>query len=78
MEYKDIPWNDIVIHKRDYTVFKDKYPVTEGHILFVPKNKTGPNLKNVTKQVMVGVMNGLKMDIVMLTILDKTLGRVQV
>lgn len=39
MEYKDIPWNDIVIDTRDYTVFKDKYPVTEGHILFVPKEQ---------------------------------------
>ena len=39
MEFKDIPWKDVLIDTRDFTVFKDKYPVTEGHILFVPKNK---------------------------------------
>ena len=37
MEYKDTPWKDILIDTRDYTVYRDKYPVTEGHILFVPK-----------------------------------------
>ena len=37
MEFKDIPWTDILIDTRDFTVFRDGYPVTEGHILFVPK-----------------------------------------
>lgn len=37
MEFKDIPWTDVLIDTREYTVFKDGYPVTEGHILFVPK-----------------------------------------
>ena len=40
MEYKDTPWKDILIDTRDYTVYRDKYPVTEGHILFVPKELT--------------------------------------
>ena len=40
MEYKDTPWKDILIDTRDYTVYRDKYPVTEGHILFVPKEQT--------------------------------------
>jgi len=31
------PWNDIEIDTRDFTVFRDKYPVTEGHTLIVPK-----------------------------------------
>ena len=56
MEYKDTPWQDVLVDTRDYTVYKDKYPVTEGHVI---------------KPLMVGVMNGLKMGIVMLTILDR-------
>ena len=37
LDFKDIPWQDIVIETRDYIVFRDKYPVTEGHLLFVPR-----------------------------------------
>lgn len=37
MEFKDVPWNDVLIDTREFTVFKDGFPVTEGHILFVPK-----------------------------------------
>lgn len=35
--FKDVPWTEVVIDTRDYVVFADGYPVTEGHILFVPK-----------------------------------------
>jgi diadenosine tetraphosphate (Ap4A) HIT family hydrolase len=31
------PWTDILIDSKDFTVYKDGYPVTEGHLLFVPK-----------------------------------------
>ena len=44
MEFKDIPWTEIVIDTRDFTVFKDGFPVTEGHILFVPKEETWDKL----------------------------------
>ena len=37
MEFKDIPWSDVVLDCREFTVFKDGFPVTEGHVLFVPK-----------------------------------------
>ena len=37
MEFSQIPWKDVLVDTRQFTVFKDKYPVTEGHILFVPK-----------------------------------------
>ena len=39
--YEDAPWPDehIVYENEDYVVYKDGYPVTEGHLLFVPKNK---------------------------------------
>ena len=32
----DAPWQQEVIKTRDYTVYQDAYPVTPGHILFVP------------------------------------------
>ena len=31
------PWDNIVQDDFHVVVFKDKYPVTEGHLLFVPK-----------------------------------------
>ena len=31
------PWTDIEIDTKDFTVFKDGFPVTEGHTLVVPK-----------------------------------------
>jgi len=31
------PWKEIFLDTRDYTVFVDGFPVTEGHLLFVPK-----------------------------------------
>jgi len=37
--YKDAPWSDehIIYEDEDYVVYKDGFPVTEGHLLFVPK-----------------------------------------
>ena len=39
--YKDAPWPDhnIVFEDEHIIVYKDGYPVTEGHLLFVPKKK---------------------------------------
>ena len=36
------PWDDCVEELSDFhvTVFRDRYPVTPGHLLFVPKYKT--------------------------------------
>jgi len=33
-----IPWDDWVRDGMTYIVFRDRYPVTQGHLLFVPKN----------------------------------------
>ena len=44
MEFKDIPWSDVVVDAKGFTVFKDKYPVTEGHLLFVPKEQDWQHL----------------------------------
>jgi len=40
--YEDAPWPDhnIVFEDENIIVYKDGYPVTEGHLLFVPKKKT--------------------------------------
>ena len=37
--YKEAPWPDerIVHEDENIVVYKDGYPVTEGHLLFVPK-----------------------------------------
>ena len=37
--YKDAPWPDVnIVHEgENIVVYKDGYPVTEGHLLFVPK-----------------------------------------
>ena len=44
--YEDAPWakapkayQNIVHEDENVIVFKDGYPVTEGHLLFVPKKK---------------------------------------
>jgi len=34
------PWTEVEIDTRDFVVFRDKYPVTDGHLLIVPKNNT--------------------------------------
>ena len=34
------PWTDIEIDTRDFVVYNDIYPVTEGHTLVVPKENT--------------------------------------
>ena len=41
MEFSEVPWRDIVVETRDYVVFKDGYPVTDGHILFVQRTRLG-------------------------------------
>ena len=34
------PWSDVEISTRDFIVYRDKYPVTEGHTLIVPRENT--------------------------------------
>lgn len=31
------PWDDAYAEEQDYWIFRDRYPVTPGHLLFVPK-----------------------------------------
>ena len=37
MEFKDIPWKDKISEDDQIAVYLDKYPVTKGHVLVVPK-----------------------------------------
>lgn len=41
---KVAPWTDVVFELDNVVVFRDKYPVTEGHFLFVPKEDTKENI----------------------------------
>ena len=36
----NVPWETLVDEDYHVSVFADKYPVTEGHLLFVPKYNT--------------------------------------
>jgi ATP adenylyltransferase len=39
------PWDDLVWQDFHVAVYRDRYPVTQGHLLFVPKYKT-PSIIN--------------------------------
>jgi diadenosine tetraphosphate (Ap4A) HIT family hydrolase len=52
------PWTDVEIDTRDFVVFKDKYPVTDGHLLVVPKTNNQEELMKCFKfAVSVGNQN---------------------
>jgi diadenosine tetraphosphate (Ap4A) HIT family hydrolase len=40
LEKSDAPWDNLVREDFHVAVYKDKYPVTDGHLLFVPKYNT--------------------------------------
>ena len=42
----EVPWTDSVREDYHVVVFNDKYPVTLGHLLFVPKHNTLGVLKD--------------------------------
>jgi diadenosine tetraphosphate (Ap4A) HIT family hydrolase len=39
-EESNAPWTEIVQEDFHVVVYKDKYPVTQGHLLFVPRYNT--------------------------------------
>ena len=41
------PWTNVTIDTRDFVVYEDIYPVTEGHTLVVPRENTVENIKSV-------------------------------
>ena len=40
LDESDAPWDNLIEEDYHVSVFADKYPVTEGHLLFVPKYNT--------------------------------------
>jgi diadenosine tetraphosphate (Ap4A) HIT family hydrolase len=40
LEDANAPWDDIVEEDFHVIVYRDRYPVTQGHLLFVPKYNT--------------------------------------
>ena len=40
IEDSSAPWNNMVEQDYHVVVYRDKYPCTEGHLLFVPKYNT--------------------------------------
>ena len=52
------PWSNIELDTKEFTVFKDAYPVTEGHTLIVPKvNHEDAIVKCVRFAVSMGQQN---------------------
>ena len=45
LDDKRAPWTEIEYRTKDYWVFRDAYPVTEGHLLFVPTYEKSSNLE---------------------------------
>jgi diadenosine tetraphosphate (Ap4A) HIT family hydrolase len=43
------PWTEIEIDTRDFVVYNDIYPVTEGHTLIVPKQATQEDILKCMK-----------------------------
>lgn len=43
------PWTDIEYDTKDFVVYNDKFPVTEGHTLIVPKQNTVDDLMRCFK-----------------------------
>jgi len=40
IEDANVPWNDVFLQDYHVAVYRDKYPCTSGHLLFVPKHNT--------------------------------------
>ena len=44
LDTKMAPWTNIEFRTREFWVFADAYPVTDGHLLFVPTEQTFENI----------------------------------
>lgn len=38
------PWTELISQDDHVTIYRDAYPVTHGHLLFVPNNNTDENI----------------------------------
>ena len=63
---KNAPWTELISEDRHVSVFKDAYPVTDGHLLYIPKYNTiavtedaiGDALRYGIKMVALGQWDG--------------------
>jgi diadenosine tetraphosphate (Ap4A) HIT family hydrolase len=46
IEWSTAPWDDVVREDFHVAVYRDRYPVTDGHLLFVPKYNSMGVLKD--------------------------------
>ena len=44
LDEKLAPWTEIEYRTKDFWVFRDAFPVTQGHLLFVPTYQKSENL----------------------------------
>ncbi len=58
IEDSSAPWTSLLEEDYHVKVFEDKYPVTEGHLLFVPKYNTIPVLMDAFEDA---VRDGIRM-----------------
>ena len=52
MKLEETPWylnSEPLVNTKDFVVYQDKYPVTEGHLLFVPKEEDWEHLAKCYK-----------------------------
>lgn len=49
LDERRAPWTEIEYRTNDFWVFRDAYPVTEGHLLFVPTYEKSTNLEKCFK-----------------------------
>jgi diadenosine tetraphosphate (Ap4A) HIT family hydrolase len=53
IEWADVPWTDVYREDFHVIVYKDKYPVTDGHLLFVPVYNTLGVLKDAFEDAII-------------------------
>lgn len=47
-----VPWQDLAWQERDILVFRDGFPVTNGHLLFVPMNNNQDNIVSCMRRAL--------------------------
>jgi diadenosine tetraphosphate (Ap4A) HIT family hydrolase len=62
LDEKRAPWTSIEYRTKDFWVFKDSYPVTKGHLLFVPTSLEGASLWECYKAAYKFGFDGIQSD----------------
>lgn len=60
LDEKRAPWTNIEYRTKDFWIFRDAYPVTEGHLLFVPTSLQSHNLYECFKAAYRFGFNGVE------------------